>query len=485
MGYFLAPSLVQLRNEVNAMFPHRDKSSDGWIGDASHAARVSSHNPLWSAPGKWSGVVRALDIDIDDNDASKNLREILIKSLVGDPRVWYVISNGVIWSATYGFQARRYTGTNGHYAHVHVSLKETTAAWSDTSKWLSPQAPAFKVKPGPVDARVVINQFRIAAGLAQGTVKESNDVGRIQLALNRQINAKLKVDGYCGEATLNAWKRWEAKHGGVGRPRIPDRESLTALAQGRFRLENVPWKAPRTPVVSKSPDTRDRIDVLVTWNVYVGSSPVTVAKGLRTIVRRHNPDVIALQEVSGDIPLLRRLAHQLGYRLLVGKRAEGKLAGQESQSSALLIHRRIAISRWSAFRMRLSWIGPIHKLKRSGRTFVQAVAGGIRVVVFHGPTDGFGVNKAAWRETINRMKRLAANPASIGRPLVILGDTNSRWTDRRENSMRDFAKDIGGQVVHAAPYIDYAVVRGIEAKAFTGDKLGSDHKYVVIKLRWP
>ena len=59
---YLAPSLVQLRNEINRRWPNRDKTSDGWIGDPAHQATKSDHNP------DSKGCVHALDIDKDGID---------------------------------------------------------------------------------------------------------------------------------------------------------------------------------------------------------------------------------------------------------------------------------------------------------------------------------------------------------------------------------------------------------------------------------
>ena len=47
---------VRLRDQIDRRWPNRHKRSDGWIGDAAHAARKSDHNPI-------DGVVFALDID--------------------------------------------------------------------------------------------------------------------------------------------------------------------------------------------------------------------------------------------------------------------------------------------------------------------------------------------------------------------------------------------------------------------------------------
>lgn len=129
MSYYLAPSLVALRDEINARWPNRDKASDGWIGDTSHSARKSDHNPDWSA----GGVVRAIDIDKDGIDT-----QAVLDATIGDHRVWYVIFNRRIYSRTYGWAARTYTGSNPHDKHIHVSIAHTRAAETDRSPWLRP-----------------------------------------------------------------------------------------------------------------------------------------------------------------------------------------------------------------------------------------------------------------------------------------------------------------------------------------------------------
>lgn len=150
MSFFLAPALVKLRDEVNERFPNRDKASDGWIGDTSHRARPSDHNPCRTCTGRSNGIVRALDIDISpDGKPNVDLRKRLLKICVGDPRVWYVISNGKIYSRTHGWTAREYLGSNPHFAHVHISLNGANGVAPegnfDTSDWF----PERKPKPLP------------------------------------------------------------------------------------------------------------------------------------------------------------------------------------------------------------------------------------------------------------------------------------------------------------------------------------------------
>lgn len=146
--YFLAESLKGFRASINAAFPKRDTESDGWIGDASHQARVSEHNPCWTCTGDQYGIVRAIDVDVDDNDAGRDLRTEVIASCIWHPAVWYVISNGKIYSRTHNFQALAYDGPNGHFHHVHVSILKTHAAAFDKTLLLRPKAPTKGATPG-------------------------------------------------------------------------------------------------------------------------------------------------------------------------------------------------------------------------------------------------------------------------------------------------------------------------------------------------
>lgn len=116
MSYRIAPSLDDLRDEVNAEWPNRDKASDGWIGDPSHQARVSDHNPDYAD----GGIVRALDIDKDGINVDR-----VLNAVCHDSRTSYVIWNYRIWG---GSRWRKYEGRNKHTKHVHVSIKHTSAA---------------------------------------------------------------------------------------------------------------------------------------------------------------------------------------------------------------------------------------------------------------------------------------------------------------------------------------------------------------------
>ncbi|MCX2950834.1 peptidoglycan-binding domain-containing protein [Lentzea sp. NEAU-D7] len=118
MAWRVARSLLTLRDQINAKFPNRNKASDGFIGDANHDA-TSDHTP-W-----YGGIVTAgdfthhpavgFDIDrfTDELQASR------------DNRIKYVIANSLIMDTRPQFnpwQWVRYTGSNPHTSHVHISV---------------------------------------------------------------------------------------------------------------------------------------------------------------------------------------------------------------------------------------------------------------------------------------------------------------------------------------------------------------------------
>lgn len=127
MSYYLCAAGVTLRNQINRRWPKRDKRSDGWIGDASHQAAKSDHNPDWSD----GGVVRAIDIDADLNpkagnhQAAEELAEELRKHAKNHQatRISYIIFQRRIASDRENWKWRPYDGANAHDHHIHVSFK--------------------------------------------------------------------------------------------------------------------------------------------------------------------------------------------------------------------------------------------------------------------------------------------------------------------------------------------------------------------------
>lgn len=144
-SWVLVACLVSLRSEFNALAPARDKASDGSIGDTSHAASSSDHNPdeTGSTPYEDSdnlNEVHAIDVDNNLNlpgwTMTKCVDIIVERHRTGqDDRLQNVIWNHTIWSRSWGWTARAYTGPSPHTEHAHFSARYTTAQESDTSPW--------------------------------------------------------------------------------------------------------------------------------------------------------------------------------------------------------------------------------------------------------------------------------------------------------------------------------------------------------------
>jgi hypothetical protein len=201
MSWHLAPSLVQLRSEVNRRWPNRPKGSDGTVGDTSHNARKSDHNP------NERGSVNAFDITYPGVDP-----KIVIAAVSKHPSANYVIFNKNIYSKKSNWKAVAYTGTNPHKTHLHVSILQSASAERDTTPWLA--GATVKPKPKPVKR----STFPLPAGQAFGrraTAKVHNgyrnsedksDVKRIQ----RKLGVS-PVSGWFGPVTEKAVKRWQLR----------------------------------------------------------------------------------------------------------------------------------------------------------------------------------------------------------------------------------------------------------------------------------
>ncbi|GAA2705164.1 peptidoglycan-binding protein [Micromonospora olivasterospora] len=178
MTAHLAPVLRVLREEINARWPHRDRGSDGWIGDAAHQARQSDHNP-----DRDDSSVNALDVDVDGIDPL-----LVVRQCIAHPSTQYVIHNRVIWSRSRGFAAARYTGSNPHTKHLHVSVSHQRVLEDSTRSWGIATSTARRLGD-----RVLRLECR------------GGDVRELQTLANR-LGARLVVDGVFGPRT-NAWVR--------------------------------------------------------------------------------------------------------------------------------------------------------------------------------------------------------------------------------------------------------------------------------------
>ena len=140
----LAGNLANLRREINAHWPNRDKKSDGWIADAKHPSR-SDHQP------DSRGVVHAIDVDVD------GIRpKVLVRHAIAHPSTKYVIFNRTIWSRTRDFRPCRYTGADPHTGHVHIYGRSGHEFESNRTGWgLAKDVPKLLGKAGDIGSRIL------------------------------------------------------------------------------------------------------------------------------------------------------------------------------------------------------------------------------------------------------------------------------------------------------------------------------------------
>lgn len=210
MSWRLAKSLDQFRTEVNHRWPNRDKSSDGTIGDERHRHLPSDHNP------DSSGVVRAIDIDHDPRSGVDTYAIAEFLRQRKDPRISYVISNGRIFSSTVSpWTWRKYSGSNPHDHHMHLSVKkegqDSMLSWGIVSANFEQTPPREHPKPVPPMLKFgsVGPDVEYLQTLLQGkglTINVDGQFGlRTEAAVKKfQEHSGLLADGYVGPQTWKA-----------------------------------------------------------------------------------------------------------------------------------------------------------------------------------------------------------------------------------------------------------------------------------------
>jgi hypothetical protein len=128
----VAGAAQSILTQASRAWPNRSTASDGTLGDASHSARESDHNP------DGNGIVHAADLTHDpahgvDAHAWAEATRKRVKA-GQERRVTYQISNRRIYSENSGWNWIPYSGSNPHEHHVHTSvtdgaLQDSTAPW--------------------------------------------------------------------------------------------------------------------------------------------------------------------------------------------------------------------------------------------------------------------------------------------------------------------------------------------------------------------
>lgn len=193
-----APAARAVLDQADKRWPKRAKGSDGILPSRAHtkANPNSDHEP------NAQGLCRAVDLT-HDPDGGPDCRQFFTALVASrDRRVKYAIHAGKMVrsyakGSTPAWAVTRYTGSNPHDHHCHVSLVDTPGTLADTSPWpyLSGDKPAPKPKPKP-KPRPVLKEG--AHGPAVKTV---------------QMAVRVKVDGDFGPKTAAGVRKFQKAHG--------------------------------------------------------------------------------------------------------------------------------------------------------------------------------------------------------------------------------------------------------------------------------
>jgi len=117
------PAAIAVLRQATAISPLRMKASDGLLPSNAHLKQspTSDHNT-------------GLAVDLTHDPKNGIDCEEIFEKLKEDKRVKYLIFKGKIWSKEKSkLGNRRYTGSNPHNKHLHISIESTMA--TDTSPW--------------------------------------------------------------------------------------------------------------------------------------------------------------------------------------------------------------------------------------------------------------------------------------------------------------------------------------------------------------
>lgn len=116
------PAAISVLRQATALRPNRNKASDGLLPSAAHQLQNpdSDHNTGF-----------AVDITHDPVFGINGYK--VYENLKSDKRVKYLIFKGKIWTPEKG--DRKYTGSNQHNHHCHISIKD--GCGDDKSPWFA------------------------------------------------------------------------------------------------------------------------------------------------------------------------------------------------------------------------------------------------------------------------------------------------------------------------------------------------------------
>ena len=119
------PAALAVLRQATAIAPLRMKASDGLLPSNAH---------LKQSPASDHNTGHAVDLTHDPKHGIDC--EEIFEKLKEDKRVKYLIFKGRIWSKEKSkLGNRRYTGSNSHNTHLHISIESTMATDTSPGFW--------------------------------------------------------------------------------------------------------------------------------------------------------------------------------------------------------------------------------------------------------------------------------------------------------------------------------------------------------------
>ena len=140
--------------EATALWPGRNKASDGICGDASHQSRASDHNS-----GEAFDLTHDPSKGVDCFKLSERLRQWVLGDI--EDRVKYVIFYRRIFNPSVSPNWRTYFGSNPHTSHMHVSIRHDSR--NDVSSWWTKEddmTPEQEAKLDSLIAELAVHRLR-------------------------------------------------------------------------------------------------------------------------------------------------------------------------------------------------------------------------------------------------------------------------------------------------------------------------------------
>jgi hypothetical protein len=178
VSWYAASSVKNALAQASALWPNRNKGTDGTIGDPAHAASESDHNP------DSKGCVHAFDLTHDPAHGvdTFKLADHLRDRANADPAfrrvVKYVISNRRIYNPSISPAWRYYPGDSPHTDHVHVSINYTTEAENWSGAWWQTEGDWFDMATKE-DLQAAIAAELDKRGLSPAGIKDMKAAAQI------------------------------------------------------------------------------------------------------------------------------------------------------------------------------------------------------------------------------------------------------------------------------------------------------------------